>query len=461
MQTELENLLLEVSKSRLIDLGDMQQAEELIINSLLRGLQIQRAGVWMLDKQAGGIRCNLIIDLFHQTRDENIILTRKKFPDYFKALDKERTIAACDALTHPATRAFADVYLKPMGIGAMLDVPIRHRGKMVGIVCCEHIGGEKTWSQDEQSFAAAMADLVGRAISAKERNDYARQLEETNASLERLVQERTASLEQTLDSLKQAQKQLIENEKMASLGSLVSGVAHEVNTPLGIAVTGASHCQYLLTQLRAKIGDNRLTRSALDQHMDSMDQSLDLVTLNLDRAAELVQNFKKTAVDQHSLALTRFELSEYIQVVMSSLLPMLKKSQVNYWLRAESKIPMYSYPGALAQILTNLTNNACVHAFSEENDKNELLIEVQHQQHRNNAGAVIAFKDNGSGMPAEILKNIFQPFFTTRRGKGGSGLGLSISYNLATAKLKGSLDAESEPQRGTTFTLTLPCHLDK
>lgn len=461
MQVQLENLLLEVSKSELIDLGDMQQAEELIINSLLRGLQIQRAGVWMLDTQAGGIRCTLVIDLFHQTRDENIVLARNKFPDYFEALDTERTIAASNALTHPATKAFNEVYLKPMSIGAMLDVPIRHRGKMVGIVCCEHIGGEKIWSLDEQSFAAAMADLVGRAISAKERNDYARQLEETNASLENLVQERTASLEQTLDSLKQAQKQLIENEKMASLGSLVSGVAHEVNTPLGIAVTGASHCQYLLTQLSSKIGDNQLTRSALEQHMDSMNKSLELVTLNLDRAAELVQNFKKTAVDQHNLALTKFELGEYIQVVMSSLLPMLKKSQVNYWLRAENKIPMYSYPGALAQILTNLTNNACVHAFYAERDRNELRIEIQHQQLQGKAHAVISFKDNGKGMPAEVLKDIFQPFFTTRRGQGGSGLGLSISYNLATAKLKGKLEAVSAPQQGTTIILTLPCYLDE
>ncbi|GGD65020.1 ATP-binding protein [Lacimicrobium alkaliphilum] len=461
MQAELENLLLEVSKSRLIDLGDMQQAEELIINSLLRGLQIQRAGVWMLDKEVGGIRCNLIIDLFHQTRDENIVLTREKFPHYFKALDKERTIAADNALTHPATKAFAEIYLKPMGIGAMLDIPIRHRGKMVGIVCCEHIGGEKQWNQDEQSFAAAMADLVGRAISAKERNDYARQLEETNASLEKLVHQRTASLEQTLDTLKQAQNQLIENEKMASLGSLVSGVAHEVNTPLGIAVTGASHCQHLLSQLREKIGDNQLTRSALDLHMDNMDQSLSLVTLNLDRAAELVQNFKKTAVDQHNLALTEFELGEYIQVVMSSLLPMLKKHQVNYLLKTECKISMRSYPGALAQILTNLTNNACLHAFDTGEDGNELVIEVRQTLQQNKEYAVIRFHDNGRGMAKEVLKSIFLPFFTTRRGLGGSGLGLSISYNLASAKLKGKLEAGSEPQQGTTFTLTLPCHLDE
>ncbi|WP_088329921.1 ATP-binding protein [Lacimicrobium sp. SS2-24] len=459
MQAELENLLLEVSKSRLIDLGDMQQAEELIINSLLRGLRIQRAGVWMLDKEAGGIRCNLVIDLHHQTRDEDILLTRKDFPAYFDALDTERTISADDACSHPATEAFTEVYLKPMGIGAMLDMPIRHRGEMVGIVCCEHIGGEKHWSQDEQSFAAAMADLVGRAISAKERNDYARKLEETNASLENLVQQRTASLEQTLDSLKQAQKQLIENEKMASLGSLVSGVAHEVNTPLGIAVTGASHCQHLLDQLRSKITDNRLTRQALDQHIDSMYQSLNLVTLNLDRAAELVQNFKKTAVDQHNLALTKFELGEYIQVVMSSLLPMLKKHQVNYLLRADEPVAMHSYPGALAQILTNLTNNACVHAFDSNERRNELLIEVTPKQQGGRQQVVIVFRDNGKGMPAAVLKDIFQPFFTTRRGQGGSGLGLSISYNLATAKLKGQLEATSEPEQGTTFTLTLPCDL--
>ncbi|GAA0341677.1 GAF domain-containing sensor histidine kinase [Bowmanella denitrificans] len=452
MLATLENLLLEVSKSDRIDMGDMREAEEMILQSLLKGLNIKRAGIWMRDDALDGIRCSLLIDLHHQSRLEDILLTRQQYPDYFAALDEERRISADNALSHPATKEFAESYLKPLGITSMLDLPIRHRGRVVGIVCCEHIGAAKVWTADEKTFAGVLADMVGRAISAKERNEYARQLEVSNESLEALVQKRTASLEQTLDSLKMAQQQLVENEKMASLGSLVAGVAHEVNTPLGIAVTAASHCQLVLGELKAAVQDNQLTRSLLNSTLENMDDSLNLINHNLARAAELVQNFKKTAVDQHNLALTEFELGDYIQVVMSSLLPILKSKKIHFELLNPVAISMYSYPGALAQILTNLVNNAAHHAFEQDAD-NQICIQLK----PNNSDKVeLLFRDNGSGMPAEIKRRIFEPFYTTKRGQGGSGLGLSISYNLATAKLKGKMSVESSPGQGTEFRLVLP-----
>ncbi|GAB3011209.1 sensor histidine kinase [Bowmanella dokdonensis] len=456
MLPTLENLLLEVSKSSLIDKGDMNEAEELILHSLLKGLSIKRAGIWMLDEASSSIRCSLQIDLHHQTHGEDMVLTRDQYPRYFQALDSERAIAAHDARSHSATREFTEGYLEPLGITSLLDLPIRHRGNMVGIVCCEHIGKPRVWTEDELTFSAALADLVGRAISAKERDDYARQLEQTNQSLEQLVNKRTASLEQTLETLKMAQQQLIENEKMASLGSLVSGVAHEVNTPLGIAVTGASHCQYLLTTLNEAVLSNTLSKKAMQSKLSNMGQSLKLVNDNLQRAAELIQNFKKTAVDQHNLALTDFELSDYVHIVMSSLMPLLKTRQVKLDLQAPGSFAMHSYPGALAQILTNLANNACTHAFDNGQDNQ---IQVRIRPH-NGQQVEILFVDNGKGMEEGVLKQIFLPFFTTKRGQGGSGLGLSICYNLATAKLKGSIKAESHPGQGSCFRLTLPTRVD-
>ncbi|GGO68683.1 sensor histidine kinase [Bowmanella pacifica] len=456
MLLKLENLLLEVSKSDRIDLGDMREAEELILQSLLKGLSVKRAGIWMRDEKLDGIRCSLLIDLHQQARYEDLLLTRSQYPRYFAALDEERCISAEDALTHSATAEFAEGYLAPLGIASMLDMPIRHRGRMVGIVCCEHIGQPKHWSEDEMSFAAAMADLVGRAISAKERNDYARQLELTNQSLESLVEQRTASLEKTLVSLKQAQQQLVENEKMASLGSLVAGVAHEVNTPLGVAVTAASHCQLQLQELHRQVEDNKLTRSSLDNKLSSMDESLHLINQNLARAAELIQNFKKTAVDQHNLALTEFELGEYVRVVMSSLMPILKTKHISFELLNPLNIRMYSYPGALAQVLTNLVNNASQHAF--HNGTNN-VIQIQLLP-RGDKEVELCFGDNGKGMPADIQKKVFEPFFTTKRGQGGSGLGLSICYNLVTAKLKGQMAVESTLGKGTLFRLILPLRVD-
>ncbi|MBN7827804.1 GAF domain-containing protein, partial [Bowmanella dokdonensis] len=132
MLLKLENLLLEVSKSDRIDLGDMREAEELILQSLLKGLSVKRAGIWMRDEKLDGIRCSLLIDLHQQARYEDLLLTRSQYPRYFAALDEERCISAEDALTHSATAEFAEGYLAPLGIASMLDMPIRHRGRMVG-----------------------------------------------------------------------------------------------------------------------------------------------------------------------------------------------------------------------------------------------------------------------------------------------------------------------------------------
>lgn len=460
MQSKLEKLLLEVSKSELIDAGDLQRAQELILHCLLEGLGILRAGLWMFDEAAAGIRCTLLIDLHHQTREEDVLLKRVDYPRYFAALDSERRIAADDARSHPATSEFTEGYLRPLGITSMMDTPIRHRGHMVGVVCCEHIGPMRQWHEDEQIFAASVADLVGRAISAKERNDYASELEQLNASLEQLVQQRTASLQQTLERLQRTQQQLIDSEMMASLGSLVSGVAHEVNTPLGIAVTATSHCQHIVDVIRSELPAD----SAQASRLESMAKGLELVAQNVAKAVELIQNLKNTAVDQQSLTLKSFELGDYIRVVVSSISPRLNAEKVALELDTPQQLWMNSYPGALAQILTTLAGNACTHAFTD--DASAAGSEPAEKRIRIAATALdgdrveLLFEDNGAGMDADTAKHIFQPFYTTRRGRGSTGLGLFICHNLATVTLKGSLQAESTPGAGSRFRLTMPVNVE-
>ena len=236
MKETLELILLRVSQSADIDKGELDVASRLIINSVCEGLQITRAGIWLYDEMQTLVQCTLLIDKGNDLDHESLVLTRKDFPHYFEALDSERTIAAHDALTDVATFEFAEVYLTPLGISSMLDVPIRHRGKMIGIICCEHQGKAREWHADEVVFAASLADLYGRAVSANERADYEQRLIEANQTLEQKVIDRTAELEA-------AQEKLVESEKMAALGNLVAGIAHEVNTPLGIALTSVSNCK--------------------------------------------------------------------------------------------------------------------------------------------------------------------------------------------------------------------------
>ena len=161
MKENLELILLRVSQSPDIDKGELDVASRLIINSVCEGLEITRAGIWLYDENQTLVQCTLLIDKGNDLDNESLVLTRRDFPHYFEALDSGRTIAAHDAITDVATFEFAEVYLTPLGISSMLDVPIRHRGKMIGIICCEHQGKARQWLDDEMVFAASLPTFTG------------------------------------------------------------------------------------------------------------------------------------------------------------------------------------------------------------------------------------------------------------------------------------------------------------
>ncbi len=439
MKETLEHILLAVSKSPIIDAGKLSQAARLILDSVLEGLAIRRAGIWLLDEDRQSIRCHLLIDQGNAVDSEALVLTRSDFPRYFAALDAERTIAAHDACRDPATAEFCQAYLKPLGITSMLDTPIRHRGQMVGIICAEHQGEIRQWSDDECVLAGALADLYGRAISAHQRASYEEQLQ------------------QALDNLKATQTQLIEYEKMAALGNLVAGVAHEVNTPLGIAITSGSHCQSEVRTLQQRYESGKLEERYFKEAIETLTEGLELQRRNLERAAQLVHDFKRTAADQTVMERERFNLADYLDASLSALRPMIRKQGIELTLELNCDLSIDSYPGALAQIMTNLITNACRHAFPDgATSPKRITIRCRSCDAQQ---VEISLADNGIGMDETTLQRAFEPFFTTARNKGGTGLGLSIIYNLATHKLKGSLTLESAPNQGSRFTLRIPQQL--
>ncbi len=302
--------------------------------------------------------------------------------------------------------------------------------------------------------------------------DQRRELQLLSTDLERLVAERTAELsrakveleervaeseranrelQDTLLQLQLTQRQLVETEKMASLGELVAGVAHEINTPIGVGVTAAStlrgHTESLVSQCEA----GALTRSQLDKYLQRALQTSDIILANLGRAAELIHSFKQVAVDRASVEFRRFNVKSYIDEILLSLRPKLKNSGLQLRLVCDPDIEIRSYPGALSQILTNLVINAQLHAY-DEGERGELLIEVQRQ----GDGICLRVQDHGRGIPPENLPRIYDPFFTTRRGKGGSGLGMHIVFNLVTQQLGGRIDVRSELGKGTTVEVEIP-----
>ncbi|MGM0429822.1 MAG: GAF domain-containing sensor histidine kinase [Pseudomonadota bacterium] len=451
MNEALENILLDVSKSPDIDGGDLEKASELILMSALKGLDITRVSIWLLQPDKQSMTAAKLID--EKKQDTEIpVLRKSELPSYFQVLMTERTIIANDARNHPATVELSNGYLEETGVYGMLDVPLRHKGEMIGVMCCESRKPSRRWTSDEVAFVGVLADIYGRAVSASERERFEALLIRQNEQLENMVEERTQSLTKALNNFKQAQERLIETEKMAALGKLVAGVAHEVNTPLGVSVTAVTHCEHRLKKLDQGFSNGSISRKQLQTFIGDTFEAYQLLTSNLERAATLIQNFKKTAVDQSSFELVNCQLNDYLHALILSLKPMVKKKHVSITIDCDDNIVLRTYQGALAQIVTNLVSNTNDHAFAEPDEKHQIEIETE----KKDEGVLFYFRDNGKGMGRETAKDIFEPFFTTSRQTGGSGLGLSIVYNLVTRKLKGEISVQSTPGKGTEFSFFLP-----
>jgi PAS domain S-box-containing protein len=283
---------------------------------------------------------------------------------------------------------------------------------------------------------------------------------ELNSTLEQRVIERTEELQQaneelayTLETLNMAQEELVRSEKLAALGSLVAGIAHELNTPIGNSLMVAST---LVDQTRTLTSDytknNGVKRSALEGYLNDAGRAGDILVRNLQRAADLVTGFKQVAVDQTSSQRRKFSVAEVVSEIMLTLWPTLKKTSFIVTQNIPERLVMDSYPGPLGQVITNLVNNALLHGF-EGRRSGTVSISAQ-------AGGEgwmdLAVTDDGVGIPSGNLNRIFDPFFTTKLGAGGSGLGLNIAHNIVTGILGGRLRVQSEVGTGSTFIITLP-----
>lgn len=277
-------------------------------------------------------------------------------------------------------------------------------------------------------------------------------IEELNEGLERRVADRTAELQATLETLGEARDELVRREKLAALGSLVAGIAHELNTPIGNSVMVATTLAVRTEEMAGEFASGKLRRSQFDSYVKDAREAGDLLLRSLQRARELVRSFKQVAVDQSSEKRRPFELGEVLREIAVTLGPMLKGAHCTLDIAPAEALPMDSYPGALGQILTNLIGNALTHAFPEQQPGH---ISVTTEAQLDSVSIRIA--DNGVGIAEDSLQRIFDPFFTTRLGKGGSGLGLYIVYNLVTCPLGGQIQVRSAPGAGTCFTLVLPC----
>ncbi|WP_299775985.1 sensor histidine kinase [uncultured Pseudoteredinibacter sp.] len=283
-------------------------------------------------------------------------------------------------------------------------------------------------------------------------SDRTQELHQKNNDLELRGQQ----LGEALDELMETQEQLLEKEKMAALGELVSGVAHEVNTPLGISVTAASHLHDSSRSLQSNFEDGSLTQDILKSYLRNTIKTTSIILANLNRSSELIRNFKNVSVDQHNEVFSKIQLKDYLSQILETLSPTVKNSNCKVHIQCPENIVLHSYPGIVAQLITNLVNNAIQHGCAPNKGGN-IYIDV----HSQDQSVLLVHRDDGVGISPSIKRKIYDPFFTTKRGKGGSGLGLSIVFNLVTQRLGGSIVCSTEAPEGAMFEVTLPKNLDQ
>ena len=356
----------------------------------------------------------------------------------------QETIVLNDALND--NQFSKDSYIVTNKPKSILAHPLLNQGQLAGILYLENNLTTEAFTPNRLQVLNMLSAQVAISID----NAY------LYNNLEQKVAERTLELSEALAHLKATQAQLIESEKMASLGNLVAGVAHEINTPLGIGITAASTLEYKTQEAATAYENKQLKGSTLKTYFDSALRSSRLISNNLERAGELVQSFKQVAVDQTHLDRRRFMVKKYIADTLINLAPHLKKNQHQIQVSGDEQVEINSYPGAFSQIITNLVMNSIKHAYPTQ-ETGHLSFDLRRELER----LIIEYKDDGCGIPQENLGKIFEPFFTTVRAQGGTGLGLHIVYNLVTQKLKGTIRCESEIGVGTTFILDLPLKINE
>lgn len=310
--------------------------------------------------------------------------------------------------------------------------------------------------QEQTLLICSMLDITEKRAMEQELRRLNTELEQRIAARTQSLSEANAALTEAIERLKNTQAQLVQSEKLAALGALVAGVAHELNTPIGNGLMSVSALEDRLKVFRQRL-ESRLRKSDLDAFLGQVETATDIAQRNLRRASELIVSFKQVAVDQTSSQRRQFSLSEVLHEIVLTLQPMVKRTPVELVVNAPVDVQMHSYPGPLEQVLTNLIQNALMHAFPDR-DHGRIEIAVEPL---GDAAVRIRVQDDGVGIPPHQIDRIFDPFFTTRLGRGGTGLGLHIVHNIVTGILAGHITVGNHPQGGAVFVIECPLQAPK
>lgn len=422
--------------STYLDISERKATEQALrlererLSSILKGTN---AGAWEFNLQTGEVRVN--------TRWAEMI-------GHTVAELSPITVDTLLRLCHPDDLDLANKAIAQHVRGEAQYYRCEHR--------VLHKEGHWIWVTAHGKVSARTPDgkaewMSGAHLDITERKEAECRIQELNETLESRVAERSAQLSAAMQTLQQSREVLARSAAKATLGTLVASVSHELNTPLGNSLMTASTCTALVKRFQALVESGQLKRSELNAFVGEIREGSDLIERNLHRAVELVKNFKQVAADQASEQRRAFDVAEVVREVLDTLRPSLKLHPHQVQVEIAQEIGMDSFPGALGQVLINLINNAYLHAFDGRSN-GCVRIAAQLQQ----GWVELHISDDGVGMSQALLSQLFQPFFSTKIGRGGTGLGMTIVENLVRKTLGGALRVESTVGVGTSFHIRLP-----
>ncbi|MBU7585129.1 MAG: GAF domain-containing protein [Nostoc sp. TH1S01] len=461
------NALQQLVQSEKLQHDDFQIAIQYITEVASLGLDVARVSVWLYTEQRLGIEC---LDLYEQGKNchsSGLEFSVCDFPKYFQALKEEQIIAVSDVHTDSRTAEFSATYTTPFGIASMLDARIWSRGEVIGVVCCEHLATQRQWTLEEESFIGSITDFVRLVIESRDRK-----------TAEATLRQQTQQLEEALQELKRTQTQIIQSEKMSSLGQLVAGVAHEINNPVNFIYGNINpainyiHDLFHIINLYqeyypypVEVIREEIEAIDLEFLMTDLPKLLSSMKIGADRIRQIVislRNFSRLDEAEYKAVDIHEGIDSTLLILENRL-----KAKPNYSgikvIKKYGKLPLVEcYAGQLNQVFMNILTNA-IDAL-EERDEQRTLKEIQASPSRirictevvNKNQIAIKIADNALGIPEDIQKRIFDPFFTTKSIGKGTGMGMSISYQIVTENHHGSLECISSPGQGTEFVILIP-----
>ncbi len=405
----------------------------------------------LYDEENQSITIPYIID----EQDQNI-LKNKIFPigkgvSSYVLRTKKAQLLSIEQVNTLIANGDIDQVLGSADFKSWMGAPMISANFLHGLIVIQSYDENIIYTDDDLKLLNFVAKHVANAIETVVNTIQRKESQLKMAKQHRLLEQKNSDLNHVIEQLKATQKELIQKEKMASLGGLVAGIAHEINTPLGICVTGVSHLQEEYRIIKKTVESNTLTEAKLMDFFEDMEEVLTILATNTQRGASLVNSFKQVAVDQSSNEIRNINFHQYIDEIILSLRPTLKRTQIVINVECDVGLEVSVNAGAISQIFTNLILNSVKHGFNDS-AKGSILIEA----YEKNSNIILRYRDNGVGIDDKALGFLFEPFYTTKRGEGGSGLGTHLVYNLVTSSLKGKITVKSQVGKGLAYLIKFP-----